>query len=70
MFGIKIKIRSEADHRFVDDARVSCPLRVGAVDIESCYACGLLMRLAGGDRPYVVCAAREELRTTTEDLRL
>lgn len=63
---IRIKIQRDADRRFVDGARLSCPLRGGDVDIESCYACGHLARLVDGDRPYVVCTARRDLRIPAE----
>ncbi len=56
MFGIKVQ--RDRDRRFVDRARLSCPLRGGDLEIEHCYACGRLVRLVDSDRPAVVCTVR------------
>lgn len=34
-----------------------CPLRGSAVDIEQCFACGKLLRVAAPGRPSVACGA-------------
>lgn len=64
MFGIKIQ--HDPDRRYLERARVSCPLGGADIDIERCWACARLLRLVDGDLPYVVCTARRDPRPPYE----
>ena len=45
----------------IDSGRVGCPFR-GDADVESCFACGHMLRITAGSPPRVVCDFRPENR--------